>query len=126
MEAAVKSMKHHLRRTLGSHIAAYEEPCTLLAEIEACLNSRPLCTLSRDPFNSTYLSPGYLPIGKPLTQLLLLTILMSNAIDFPDSKPTNYYNSSGNDGHPIISRVCSNANAGKGDPLTFNQVTWSY
>ena len=40
-EAAVKSMKYHLRRTLGSHIATYEELCTLLSEIEACLNSRP-------------------------------------------------------------------------------------
>jgi hypothetical protein len=47
-KAAVKSMKYHLRHTLGSHIATYEELCTLLAEIEACLNSRPLCTLSND------------------------------------------------------------------------------
>jgi len=68
-EAAVKSMKYHLRRTLGSHIATYEELSTLLAEIEACLNSRPLCTLSDDPFNQTYLSPGHFLIGEPLTQL---------------------------------------------------------
>jgi hypothetical protein len=40
-EAAVKSMKHHLKRTLRSHIPIYEELCTLLFEIEACLNSRP-------------------------------------------------------------------------------------
>jgi len=53
-EAAVKSMKYHLRRTLGSHVATYEELCTLLAEIEVCLNSRPLCALSDDPFNPTY------------------------------------------------------------------------
>jgi len=32
-EAAVKSMKYHLRRTLGSHVATYEELCTLLLEI---------------------------------------------------------------------------------------------
>jgi hypothetical protein len=32
-EAAVKSMKYHLRRTLGSHNATYEELSTLLAEI---------------------------------------------------------------------------------------------
>jgi len=68
-EAAVKSMKYHLRRTLGSHTATYEELSTLLAEIEACLNSRPLCTLSDDPFNQTYLSPGHFLIGEPHTQL---------------------------------------------------------
>jgi hypothetical protein len=68
-ETAVKSMKHHLRRTLGSHIATYEELCTLLYEIEACLNSRPLCSLSDDPLSPTYLSPGHFLIGEPLTQL---------------------------------------------------------
>jgi len=68
-EAAVKSMKYHLKRTLGSQVATYEELCTLLVEIEACLNSRPLCTLSDDPFTQTYLSPGHFLIGEPITQL---------------------------------------------------------
>jgi hypothetical protein len=58
-EAAVKSMKYQLRRTLGSHIATFEELSTLLAEIAVCLNSRALCALSDDPFNPTYLSPGH-------------------------------------------------------------------
>jgi len=62
-------MKHHLRRSLGSHIATFEELYTLLSEIEACLNSRPLCSLSNDPFFSNYLSPGHFLIGDPLTQL---------------------------------------------------------
>jgi len=67
-EAAFKSMKYHLQRTLGSHIATFEELSTLIAEIETCLNSRPLCALSDDPFNPTYLSPGHFVI-EPLTQL---------------------------------------------------------
>ena len=65
----MKSMKYHLRRMLGSRVATYEELYTLLTEIEACLNSRPLCALSDDPFNPTYLSPGHFLIGEPLTQL---------------------------------------------------------
>ena len=35
-EAAVKSVKYHLRRTLGANIATYEEHSTLLSEVEAC------------------------------------------------------------------------------------------
>ena len=35
-EAAVKSVKHHLRRTLGSQVVTFEELCALLAEIDAC------------------------------------------------------------------------------------------
>jgi hypothetical protein len=62
-------MKYHLWRTLGSHVATYEKLCTLLAEIEARLNSRPLCTLSTDPFDQMCLSPGHFLIGEPLTQL---------------------------------------------------------
>ena len=68
-EASLKSMKYHLRRTLGSQVATYEDLCTLLAEIEACLNFRPLCALFDDPFNPTYLSPGHNLICEPLTQL---------------------------------------------------------
>jgi hypothetical protein len=67
-EGAVKSMKYHLQRTLGSHIATYEELCTLLAEIEACLNSRPF-VYSDDAFKQIYLSPEHFLIGEPLTKL---------------------------------------------------------
>jgi hypothetical protein len=78
-EAAVKSMKHHLRCTLGAQIATYEELYMLLTEIETCLNSRPLCSLSSDPHGSTYLSPGHFLIDQPLTQL--------PCVDYTDVKP---------------------------------------
>jgi len=55
--------------------------------------------------------------------LALLTLLMSNAIDFPGGKPTNKnLNSSGYVGHPTTSRVCNSVNAGRGHSLTYNQV----
>lgn len=65
----MKSVKNHFRRTFGAHIATYEELCTILAELEECLNSRPLFALSNDPLNPTYLSPGLFLFGDPLTQL---------------------------------------------------------
>lgn len=41
-EAVVKSCKHHLRRVLGESTLTYEKISTLLTQIEACLNSKPL------------------------------------------------------------------------------------
>ena len=63
-------MKYYMRKTIGSQVATYEELWTFLAEIEAFLNSRPLCALSDDPLNPTYFSPGHFLIGVPLIQLL--------------------------------------------------------
>jgi len=65
-EAAVKSLKHHLRRVLGETTLTYEEMSTLLAQIEACLNSRPLQTLTDDPHDLTALTPGHFLIGTAL------------------------------------------------------------
>jgi len=61
-EAKVKNIKYHLRRSLGSQVATYEELCTLLAEIEDCLNSRHLCTISDETFNLKYLYDEHLLI----------------------------------------------------------------
>ncbi|XP_076686078.1 uncharacterized protein LOC143378149, partial [Andrena cerasifolii] len=58
-EAAVKATKHHLRRVVGDQHLTYEEMTTLLAQIEACLNSRPLQPLSDDPGDVTALTPGH-------------------------------------------------------------------
>lgn len=68
-EAAVKSVKHHLRRVIGDAKLTYEEMATLLSQIEACLNSRPLQALSDDPEDLAALTPGHFLIGEPLNAI---------------------------------------------------------
>ncbi|XP_076389571.1 uncharacterized protein LOC105662854 [Megachile rotundata] len=68
-ESAVRRAKHHLIRVIGDQRLTYEELYTLLTQIEACLNSRPLSPISSDPHDCTPLTPGHFLIGTALTAL---------------------------------------------------------
>ena len=65
-EAAVKSMKYHLKRTIGNEILYAPEFMTLICRVEAMLNSRPLTPMSADPNDLRPLTPGHFLIGRPL------------------------------------------------------------
>ncbi|XP_066596939.1 uncharacterized protein [Prorops nasuta] len=65
-ESAVKSMKHHLKRSLGVFVPNFEEMTTLLTKIEACLNSRPISRLHDDPESLDVLTPGHFLSGRAL------------------------------------------------------------
>lgn len=65
-EAAVKSVKNHLKRISGAQKYTFEELATLLAKISACLNSRPLTPISKDPTDLSTLSPGHFLTGQPI------------------------------------------------------------
>ena len=68
-EAAVKSMKRHLYRTVESTKLSTSAFTTLLTQIEAILNSRPLTAPSTDINDPLALTPGHFIIGRPITAI---------------------------------------------------------
>lgn len=68
-EAAVKAMKSRLKRVIGETKLNFEEFTTVLTQVEACLNNRPLAPLPCDGDTIEPLTPGHFLIGRPLEAL---------------------------------------------------------
>ncbi|XP_047543172.1 uncharacterized protein LOC125075518 [Vanessa atalanta] len=62
-EAGVKSIKYHMKRILTTYLT-FEEMTTVLCQIEAVLNSRPISTIDDDIDNIRPLTPGNFLIGE--------------------------------------------------------------
>lgn len=68
-ESMVKVIKSHLFKVIGLQILSYEELSTVLAQVEALLNSRPLTILSSDPVEPSALTPAHFLHTTPLLSL---------------------------------------------------------
>ncbi|XP_011859397.1 PREDICTED: uncharacterized protein LOC105556896 [Vollenhovia emeryi] len=68
-EAAVKTMKRHLKRTIGEASLTVSEMITVLTQIEAIMNSRPITPLSDDPRDLEALTPAHFLIGSSMAAL---------------------------------------------------------
>ncbi|XP_054260373.1 uncharacterized protein LOC129000536 [Macrosteles quadrilineatus] len=80
-ESAIKSSKYHLKRVIGDQILTLMELITLVTQVEAVLNSRPLTALSADPSDITALTPGHFLIGTSL-----VAVPEVNVSDIPDNR----------------------------------------
>ena len=58
-ESAVRAVKGHLKRVVVEATFTYEEFSTLLTQIEAILNSRPLVPVALDDFDDIVLTPAH-------------------------------------------------------------------
>ena len=58
-----------MRRVISDTKLTFEELSTLLAQVEACLNSRPLTAMPSEDDYIEVLTPGHFLIGKPLEAL---------------------------------------------------------
>ena len=68
-EAAIKSTKKHLTRVVGNVKLTFEELCTVLSQIEACLNNHPLTSLPSDNDSIQVFTLGHFRIERPLKPL---------------------------------------------------------
>lgn len=84
-EAGVKSTKHHLKRIIGETRLRFEQFTTLITQIEAVLNSRPLCPLTADPAETQVITPAHFLIGRPL-----VTIPSPNVASTPSNRLDTY------------------------------------
>ena len=70
-ERLMKSIKTPLKKILGKSRIDVDEMSTMLCEIEAQINSRPITTVSDEPSEQKYITPASFLIGRPTMNMPL-------------------------------------------------------
>ncbi len=61
LDAAMKSMKYHLKQVVSQQKLTFEEFSTLLCQVEACMNSHPILLLNTHSVDGIeVLTPGHI------------------------------------------------------------------
>lgn len=68
-EASIKQTKNLLKKKLGNSSMSYKQLYTILCQVEAILNSRPLCAVSDNVDDLNYISPAHLLIGTTMLDI---------------------------------------------------------
>ncbi|KAI5748201.1 hypothetical protein M8J77_022994 [Diaphorina citri] len=84
-EGNIRMVKQHLLKVIGSQILTFEEMYTVLTQVEALLNSRPLCPLSADPNDVQVLTPAHFIHANPLQELPAVSTLST-----PENRLTRF------------------------------------
>ncbi|XP_014487595.1 PREDICTED: uncharacterized protein LOC106751252 [Dinoponera quadriceps] len=85
LRALFRASSQESRKVIGEATFTYEEMVTLLAEVEAYMNSRPIAAMSDDPEDLSPLTPGHFLIGA-----LLLSVPEPLLTEEPTSRLTRW------------------------------------
>ncbi|XP_075162921.1 uncharacterized protein LOC142235555 [Haematobia irritans] len=69
-EASVKIAKTHILKTIGLSILDFDELRTIICQISAIMNSRPLCSISENPDDLEVITPAHFLVGSSLVSVI--------------------------------------------------------
>nr|XP_044248549.1 uncharacterized protein LOC123002448 [Drosophila takahashii] len=126
-EAAVKSAKHLLLRAMGRAILKEDELHTVIVEVEAVLNSRPLIVDSGSPNEGEVVTPAHLLVGTTLATMPMAaslsnqTAVLERLVEGLSFEPTAAREMDQRRGHPSDRNSGGNPRRQRSPPAVDNR-----